>query len=513
MAELNSALIQTRSQVAEAQARWERVNDIIRAASSDPNKLATATVTDTLNNAVITRLRQQFLDMAAREHDWSARYGSQHLAAVNLRYQMREIRQSIGDELQRIAETYKSDYEIAKSREGSIEKTLSEIVSQSQQTNQAQIILHDLDSAAQAYRALYDNFLQRYMESVQQQSFPITEARLITHAARPLKNSHPKVLLVAAISLAGGLMLAFGAAQLRDLSDRVVRTTSQVEAALQANCIAVLPIVQGRIDPSRWSFADKVDESGTRTIARDDWSVMDDPFSRFAEGIRSIKVASDQIETRKSTKVIGVTSSVPKEGKSTVATALAQIIAYGGSRAILVDCDLRNPSLSRGLTPNAKSGLLEVISGRARLEDVIWTDPRTKLSVLPIVAKARLAHTSDILGSPPTKMLFDSLRERYDYVVVDLSPLAPVVDVRTTIKLVDSYLFVVEWGRTKIDVAEHALAVSRGVYDGLLGVVLNKVNINVLRRYEHNRGTYYAQYDYTEGSGVRVPSSSRRSAA
>ena len=114
------------------------------------------------------------------------RYGANHLAVVNVRNQMRELQNSIRDELQRIAETYKSDLEIAKQNEDSVQKQLNHAVAQSQVTNQAQVALRELESNAQTYRALYDNFLQRYMESVQQQSFPITEARVITAATRPL---------------------------------------------------------------------------------------------------------------------------------------------------------------------------------------------------------------------------------------------------------------------------------------------------------------------------------------
>jgi len=418
---------------------------------------------------------------------------------------MREIARSIVDELHRIAETYKSDYEIAKTREDSVQKSLSEIVSQSQVTNQAQIVLRELESTSQTYRALADNFLQRYMESVQQQSFPITEARLITQASPPLKKSQPKTLFVLALSLAAGLVLSLGTGLWREFSDRVFRTGGQVERALQADCIAVLPKVKaGAKRSSDRPAADA--PTAPRTVVRDQsllWHVLDSPFSRFTESIRSIKLAADLYGVSKANKVIGVTSSLPNEGKSTIATSLAQLIAHGGSRVVLVDADLRNPSLTRTLAPNATHGLIEVVSGKASLEDTLWTAPSTGLTFLPAVAKSRLAHTSEILGSDATKKLLERLREAYDYVVVDLSPLAPVVDVRATTNLIDAYVFVLEWGRTRTDVVEHALGTARGVYESLLGVVLNKADISILSRYESYRGNYYykryyARYGYTE---------------
>ena len=230
--------------------------------------------------------------------------------------------------------------------------------------------------------------------------------------------------------------------------------------------------------------------------------VIDSPLSPFAESIRAVKVSVDLSGAAKSNKVIGITSSLPNEGKSTIAASLAQLSAHGGARVILVDCDLRKPSLSQELVPNATPGLIDVITNTASLDKVIWSDPSTRLSFLPAGVKSRLIHTSEILASDAMKRFFDRLRESYDYVIVDLSPIAPVVDVRSTTHLVDSYVFVIEWGKTKIDVAEHALNSARGVYDNLLGVVLNKVNLKLLNRYEGHGNYYYsrhyAHYGYTE---------------
>jgi succinoglycan biosynthesis transport protein ExoP len=243
-----------------------------------------------------------------------------------------------------------------------------------------------------------------------------------------------------------------------------------------------------------------------RTIMRGDnalWTVVNAPFSRFSEAIRSIKLASDLNGVVKSNRVIGLTSSLPNEGKSTVAVALAQLMSQVSARTILIDCDLRNPSLSRALAPSAKSGLLEVIAGKASLEEVIWSEPSIRMAFLPVVMKFRLAHSNEILGSAPMKKLFEQLRASYDYVVVDLPPLAPIVDVHAATHLVDSFVFVIEWGRTKIDIVEHALGHAQGVCDNLLGVVLNKVDMNVFGRYaSHREGYYYnkhyARYGYTE---------------
>ena len=216
-----------------------------------------------------------------------------------------------------------------------------------------------------------------------------------------------------------------------------------------------------------------------------------------------MKVAADISGAIKENKVIGLTSSMPSEGKSTSSCNLAELIAHGGSKVILVDGDLRNPTLSRKLTSNPDVGLLEVLSGKVSLSEAIYTDVETGLEFLPAVIESRLAHSSEILGSDAFRNLIDKLRKSYDYVIVDLPPLAPVVDVRATTKVIDSYVFVIQWGQTKLNLVQRQLGSAPEIFDRLLGVILNKANTKVLDRYEDYYGRYYykkyyARYGYTQ---------------
>ena len=220
--------------------------------------------------------------------------------------------------------------------------------------------------------------------------------------------------------------------------------------------------------------------------------------------MRSIKLAIDVNRVIKTNKIVGFTSSVPEEGKSTTSTAFAILAAQAKARVILVDCDLRNPSLTRQLAPRAEIGLLDVLSGNARLDDAICRDPATNLAFLPAVVKSRLANSSEILASDAMKKLFESLRGHFDYVVVDLSPLVPIVDVRAAaLSFVDAYILIVEWGKTNIETVQRALHSARPVHDKVIGVVLNKVDFNSLGRFGGEAGSYYksklyARYGYVE---------------
>ncbi|UPJ74477.1 polysaccharide biosynthesis tyrosine autokinase [Bradyrhizobium sp. 187] len=495
LAEVNSQLIMAHAATAEAKARLDRLNDIFK------QEIPDASVADALKNDTIVKLRGQYVDLASKESIWSMKYGSEHLAAVNLRRQMAEIKKNILDELKRIQESYKSDYDIAGTREESIKSSLANAVSESQLTNQAQIQLRELESTAQSYQAMYDNFLQRYMESVQQQSFPITEARVISAATTPLVKSAPKSLAVLGAALLGGLMLSLGAAMARELSDKVFRTTGQVEEQLGANCVAILPTLGASASttvlPARPGRKKNNPEPDLLRY------VVDNPLSRFAEAIRSLKVAVDLNSIVRENRVLAVTSTLPNEGKSTLSTNLAQLIAHGGARVILVDADLRNPSLSRALRPDAHAGLVDVVAQKAELNDVVTIDPQTGLAVLPAGTTSKLLHTNEVLASKPMRELVALLRSKYDYVVLDMPPMAPVVDVRVTAPFVDSFIFVVEWGKTRIDVVRHNLRGAPEIQEKLLGVVLNKADTKLLARYESYHGRYYyqkyyARYGYVE---------------
>jgi polysaccharide biosynthesis transport protein len=500
LSELNTQLILASAATAEAKARLDRINSMM---SQD---LPDASVADALKSEVIIKLRSQYLELAQREAMFSQRYGASHLAAVNLRTQMQEVRHSITDEMRKIAGSYKSDYEIALTREQNLKDGMAKMVMLSQEAGPAEVQLRELASNADTTRALYDNFLQRYMETKQQDAAPISETRLISPAFPPLYKSAPRTSLTLLLAVAAGSILSFGFAYLREASDGVFRTSGQIEDTLRVNCLGLAPALKAA-SPPRTEDAEE-SKSGESKEARNAAklgilrNVVDAPFSRYAEAIRSVKIAADLNGALKSHKVIGLTSTLPNEGKSTIASNLAHLIADAGGNVILVDGDLRSPSLSRWLAPDAP-GVIDVVIGSVSMDRAVITLPSSRLNFLAAGATAKLPHTNEILASAAMKNLIDGLRAKYDYIIVDLSPVAPIVDVRTTGHVIDTYVFVIEWGATKVDVVERGLSEAQGVYDRLLGVVLNKVDMAAQSRYERYHGNhyykkYYSKYGYLE---------------
>jgi capsular exopolysaccharide synthesis family protein len=214
-------------------------------------------------------------------------------------------------------------------------------------------------------------------------------------------------------------------------------------------------------------------------------------LSRFSEGVRSIKLAIDVENRSRPGKVIGLTSTTPNEGKSTVTLALGQLIARNGASVIVVDCDLRNPSLTRSIAPNATSGVVDLALGRTSLADAVWRDLSTQMAFLPAIPHAGPPDPPSILSSVELKKVFDELRKQYEFVVVDLSPLGGVVDVCATTELIDAYVLVIEWGRTTVDAVQHTLRAAPNVSESILGAVLNKADIKSLANYDPYMTSYY----------------------
>jgi capsular exopolysaccharide synthesis family protein len=368
-------------------------------------------------------------------------------------------------------------------------------------STQRRLVLQDLESSARTYRALHEALLQRIGEFTQQQSFPATEARVVSEASPPLEKSGPKTLLALGIASLLGLVGGLGAAFAREYFDGSFRCSRQVEKEVGINCLGALPMITPL---RRWLPKWKRDVvGGDRVISPSTGLhrfVVREPLSHFAETIRSLKVATDAADLHRSNgaKVIGVTSARPHEGKSVVAANLSEMIAMSGYKTLLIDCEPRNGGLTEQFAPQAQSVLTEASAeGRAAAKDLVWRDPVTDLNFLPAVkapterdpiTKEKLAPAALLRRTHLTpvalKTVLQSVQDNYDYVILDLPPITPTADVKATSHLVDAFFLVIEFGRTPQQAVIDALNAATPVSEKLLGAVLNKVDSKELKRSE-----------------------------
>lgn len=507
-----------RAHTADLQARLERIDAVRQAYRTDQASSRTVdeSITEAMNNPIIGGLRTKYLDLVNREADWATRYGTNHVAVVNLRNQIRDTRRSISDELGRIEETYKSEYEIAKKRQDELEKIAADAVAKSQETSQAQVTLFSLEAAAKSYRSLYDNFLRQHTEAVQEQTYPVSDARLISSAS--VAQTGPNTLKIWLATVFAGGLLGVGFGALREVLDRGFRTSDQVKTALNTDCLALIPRIENghsRVRQLPFGGGDRFGvrlnsmfvptvleaaqtsavsaEISPRTEPKVLWAAVDAPNSIYADAIRSINLSLDSDRPGQS-NVIGLTSCLPTEGKSTIAAGIASMMAQSGRRTILVDCDVRNPSLSRAMAPDAEVGFLEVVSGHVSLAEAGLRDPRTKLAFLPTVLNRSARNPTEVLASQEAKIFIDSLKATFDCVIIDMAPLISTSDIRAAARIIDAYVLVIEWGATKMDAVQHAVRNAPAVQAKMIGAVLNKVDFASLGRYESYGGYGYPYY-------------------
>jgi succinoglycan biosynthesis transport protein ExoP len=491
LSDLNSQLVLAQADTANALARYNQFKSIVD--SGPENAVENATVpiekgSSGSNTSVLTGLRTRYLDMSKREKDIANRFGEDHPQAAALRREEADVAQQIFGELKRLTESYRNEYEVAKSRETSLRANVGELSDQSSKSGQSGVELRALEQKAQALATLYQSFLARYEEASQQRSFPIAQARVISQAGDPVAASSPRKSMVLGLSLVLGLFAGAGVGALREFRERFFRTADDVHNALDVKFLGYLPIVGSSFSAAGAKDAETAkqpQQPGKETsIPRILRVAINAPSSSFAETLRNIKLASDVVLHRNPCKVIGVVSVLPNEGKTTVAANFAGLLAANGSKTLLIDGDLRNPGLTRALPVVPEKGIVEALmGGDQRWQNTILVDRKTRLAILPAVVRGRLSHTSELISGPGMRDLIEAARQSFDYIIVDLPPLGPVVDAKAFAPLADGFVMAVEWGATPRALVRSALQAEPQIAAKLLGLVLNKTDFKQLPRY------------------------------
>jgi capsular exopolysaccharide synthesis family protein len=342
----------------------------------------------------------------------------------------------------------------------------------------SQFLLRDLVARVQTLRSANDTFLRK--DTTQRDLFPVAKPRVVAAATEPLESDKPNIAIMFAVVTLIGASAGFGIGAWRDARDRTFRTRDQVKSLLGVDCIALAPKLRRRnkLRQGYYGRGSKKLFSGNH---------------QFIEALRSIELATETARGLKGANtIIGITSALPGEGKSTIAAALAFHLRQRMERVLLVDCDMRNPHLSQVLSPKAGSGLSELTQGTVARDDAILNGDQENINFLPARSRVNGCNVPVLVDSYNMRDAFASLRRQYDIIFLDLPPLAPVIDAKAIADLIDGYLLIVEWGQTKIEVVQHALDGAIPLNDKLIGIVLNKVNLSRLSRYDPHLMKYYS---------------------
>ena len=479
-ASLNTQLTNAQIATAEAKSRLDRIqnksgDEIMTIVETDAmlNPARSGVINFAMTNSDLVKLRSQFRDVTAKVNEVSARVGDKHEITIKLRRQADELLSSIKAEQQRIADAYLNEYQIARAREAELTESAAKLFGGSEASSD----LRELENSAETLRNLYNSTLQKFKEinTLETESIPVQSARVITRAVPALSRNSKKLYAVIAGSLMLGLFMGTGAAIGKEWVADVFRTPKAVEEITGKKCV-VLPLVDNK--------ATSIEEF-----------VLDAPYSRFTESLRNVKALIDINKNVHGVKVIGIVSSLPNEGKTTVGANLAALmIAASGARTLVIDSDFHVRRMSAALAPDAKEGLLEALENPGRLSWLISRRQRSGLHVLPCVSSARIPNSADLLGSPMMGQLLAVARKSYDYIIIEIAPVMSVVDIKTIERFVDQFVFVVAWGETKRDVVLDALSEAEIIRDRLAGIVLNKADPVAIQKIESYKGIKAGAY-------------------
>lgn len=497
LTDATTQLTAARSDLDTASARYQRLKEIV------DNHDVNASLREATASPNAAELRSRYLQASKLEADITSRYGPNHLAAEKARKDMAEYQRLIFSELTNLLPGYQSDVSIAQAKVRSIQNTIDQMRQTSATNDTAMVKLRALEQESNSLKTLYSTFLQKAQEMQQQQSFPVTDARIISDASTPLLPSGPRKIIILLASIVLGGMLGVGLGFLREWRDRGFRTASQIRDELGLEFIANVPALETSEQVTRKTplgpaeLIRNGEAAGGKRLTQTNnqllQTVVNEPFSQFAEAIRALRFKMSLEFPKRKGIVIGMVSIFPDEGKSTIAKNLASSLALQGTSTLLIDGDLRNPSLTNNLLSGPKTGLIDVIQGRASLDEVVSNEPETGLTFMPGGSRTRAAN--DIFGSSKAHDLIDSLRRQYDVVIIDFPPVGALTDAMAANPVVDGYFFVVHWGRTPRKVLREFTINHPELTDKTLGVVLNKVDLKKLGRYgAYQTGSQYAKY-------------------
>jgi polysaccharide biosynthesis transport protein len=471
VAALTQELIRTQAERVATQAKLDGIRQVRSSGQS------LASVPEVMMSPMIADLRLQEMELLRTEAQLSQEYGPRHPMILQLQADKDKIAARVDAETRNIIAGLANQVGTIQAREQTLQASLARARSTSTDNSRAEIQLRLLEGEVASTRTLYTMLLDRFKELTAQRELLEPGVRVISAAGVPVKPSAPQVKLIAGAGFIGSLMFGTLLAFVIDRLDRGLRTGRQAEEVLNLPHIGLVPKLGGAVRG----------HGAHRYLA-------DKPTSAYAEAIRGVQTALCFSNVEQPPQVVLVTSSVPGEGKTTLALSLATLLAQSGYRTVAVDLDLRRPNLGQPSREAGGGDLVDYVRGEKMLDEILHeVDHVYNLHIVP--ARRLTVSPIDLLTSGRMASLMAELRARYDYVVLDSPPLLGMSDTRFAARLADAIVFVVRWSKTGEEVALKALDALRDSGVPIAGAVLTQVDIRRHRKYSPEDVLhYYGQY-------------------
>lgn len=462
--DLSAQLLVVRNARAEAEQRLAKVRQAVQTGGAGGG--------DAGRSSALQQLLDQQTQVKRKLADLAKEFGDRHPQMIAARAELADIETKLQRERDRTVNTLESEVGAARAREASLARSLEQLRGKLGQSANAEIQLRSLERDAEASRSMLETFLARFEQATAQLDTSINEmdARIISRADVPAAPTFPPATRIIVLTFCVAALLAALLVFALEQLDRGFRSGEQIEKATGLRSLGLVPAIGS-------------DGKGPAS------HLLRHPSSMFGESIRSlytgILLSPDVGPPRK----LLVTSSQPKEGKTTISVCLGRMRALAGHSTVIVEADLRRPSMHRALGVGRGPGLTEVVLGEKALDEVLQRDPDSGAHFL--LAGKLAPDPTEILSSAKMTQVLDELARRFELVVVDSPPLVAVSDSRLLAKQVDAAVLVVRWARTPRDVVGLAVKQLREARGDITGVVLSMVDPKKHAQYGFGDSAYY----------------------
>jgi len=472
-------------QIAQAHAdRVQRETQISASMAAGGKGADGSDMSAALNSDTIRELRRQEADISAQVAQLSAQFKPDYPETKRAQAQLNDVRGQIRGELTRIRSSMSAQVKAAEQRENSLITSRKQAQDTLDANNAARVSLVSLELKADSAKKTFEGYLNRASELAAARTVQQPDAMVNYKAAVASDTPSPNMRLVMAGAAILGLLAAALAVILPEYWSRRFRSSSDVELGIGLPLAATLPDIASLGQTRR-----------LRGPAAPAISLMTDRFTAFAEAFRNLRAFLALLDPAEPSKIIALTSSVPREGKSVTSLCLAEILAQAGESVVVVDCDLRR----RGLTSlvseaaNARVGIVEAVKKNLPLNEVLVLDPRSGAWVLPVAQHEGVPE--DLFSTKQADSLFRVLAQRFDHVILDTPPLLGVADSRLLATKADKVLFVVHWNKTPMSAVQAAADILQQCGAKVAGAILAQVNIRQQARFGYGDSSdYFGSY-------------------
>ncbi len=457
-----------------------------------------AQLPDVFADPKIAALQKQLGDLAIKAADLDVEYGPKNPNVVSVRQQMAAIQEQINGSRSMLEEKLKADYERAVRDEASLKAMLERAKSEAVQQNQAAIQFNILRQKVDTAKQLYTDFLQKTNQAKIQTAEQHNNLRLVDPAQVPGLPVGPNRMRTIMIGLMVSLFTGFCLVFVLEYLNNTIKTVEDVTRYAQLPALSVIPSLAGR---SSLLMLGK--KNGKRNAPRQNGSnaanfdgseqlITVDSRSSVAEAYRVLRTSVLLSSADHPPKTVLVTSGQPGEGKTTTTVNTAISLSQLGSSVLIIDCDLRKPSVHKVLGIEPGRGISSYLSGHCEIDSLIRKLPLPNLSA--ITCGLIPPNPAELISSPKMKALLEVLAERYDHILIDSPPLIKVTDPVILSTMVDGVILVVHGGKSTREVVRRARQELAAVGAKMFGVVLNNVNLQRDGYDEYYYDRYYSDY-------------------